>query len=210
MEQEIAQGRETVQSREGASVRELRRSRNDVITGMFFSNTVMYFIILTSAATLHAHGNTTISTARAAAEALRPFAGDGAYWLFSLGLIGAGMLGVPVLAGSCAYAFAEAADWHGSLETHPPRAIGFYSVIALAMAIGLGLDFAGFDAVRMLFWSAVVNGVLAPPLVILVVLLTSNAEVMGVHRNGPVLCWLGWTCAAFMIIATLIMFVTAW
>ncbi len=210
VEQEIAQGRETVQAREGASARELRSSRNDVITGMFFSNLVMYFIILTSAATLHAHGKTTISTARAAAEALRPFAGDGAYWLFSLGLIGAGMLGVPVLAGSCAYAIAEAADWHGSLETHPPRAIGFYSVIALAMAIGLGLDFAGFDAVRMLFWSAVVNGVLAPPLVILVVLLTSNSEVMGVHRNGPVLRWLGWSCAAVMIIATVVMFVTAY
>ncbi len=169
----------------------------------------MYFIILTSAATLHAHGKTTISTAREAAEALRPLAGAGAYWLFSLGLIGAGMLGVPVLAGSCAYAIAEAADWVGSLDVHPPLAHGFYAVIAVAMALGLGLDYAGLNAVRMLFWSAVLNGALAPPLLVLVVLLTSRADVMGEHRNGAVLRWLGWTCAGVMLISTVIMFVTA-
>ena len=209
VEEEIASGKSTVEQRQGASHRELRRSRNDVITGMFFSNLVMYFIILTSAATLHAHGKTTISTARDAAEALRPLAGDGAYWLFSLGLIGAGMLGVPVLVGSCAYAIAEAADWVGSLEVHPPLAHGFYAVIAVAMALGLGLNYAGLNAVRMLFWSAVLNGALAPPLLVLVVLLTSRADVMGEQRNGPVLRWLGWTCAGVMLIATVIMFVTA-
>jgi Mn2+/Fe2+ NRAMP family transporter len=162
---------------------------------MFFSNLVMYFIILTSAATLHAHGKTTIGTARDAAEALRPLAGIGAYWLFSLGLLGAGMLGVPVLAGSCAYAIAEASDWVGSLEVHPPVAHGFYGVIAVAMALGLGLDYAGLNAVKMLFWAAV--------------LLTSRADVMGEHRNGPLLRWLGWTCAVVMLIATVIMLVTA-
>jgi Mn2+/Fe2+ NRAMP family transporter len=209
VEQEISLGRSTVEKREGASKREIRSSRNDVLIGMFFSNLVMYFIILTSAATLHAHGKSTISTARDAAEALRPLAGDGAYWLFSLGLIGAGMLGVPVLAGSCAYAIAEAADWVGSLEVHPPLAHGFYAVIAVAMAIGLGLDFAGLNAVKMLFWAAVLNGALAPPLLILVVLLTSRADVMGEHRNGTLLRWLGWTCAGVMLIATVIMFVTA-
>jgi NRAMP (natural resistance-associated macrophage protein)-like metal ion transporter len=209
VEEEIAMGRTTVKERKGASSREIRNSRNDVLAGMFFSNLVMYFIILTSAATLHAHGKTTISTARDAAEALRPLAGDGAYWLFSLGLIGAGMLGVPVLAGSCAYAIAEAAKWVGSLEVHPPLAHGFYAVIAVAMGLGLGLDYAGLDAVKMLFWSAVLNGALAPPLLILVVLLTSRADVMGKHRNGPLLRWLGWTCALVMLIATIIMFVTA-
>jgi Mn2+/Fe2+ NRAMP family transporter len=198
-----------VEARQGATPREIRRSRNDVLTGMFFSNLVMYFIILTSAATLHAHGKTSIATARDAAEALRPLAGDGAYWLFSLGLIGAGMLGIPVLAGSCAYAIAEAADWVGSLEVHPPVAHGFYAVIAVAMAMGLGLDYAGMNPVKMLFWSAVLNGALAPPLVVLVVLLTSRADVMGEHRNGPVLRWLGWTCAAVMFVATVIMLVTA-
>jgi NRAMP (natural resistance-associated macrophage protein)-like metal ion transporter len=210
VEEDIALGKATVEQREGATQRELRRSRNDVLTGMFFSNLVMYFIILTAAATLHAHGNTAISTARDAAEALRPLAGNGAYWLFSVGLIGAGMLGVPVLAGSCAYAIAEAADWVGSLEVHPPLAHGFYSVIAIAMALGLGLDYAGLNAVKMLFWSAVLNGALAPPLLILVVLLTSRADVMGEHRNGALLRWLGWTCAVVMLIATVIMFVTAY
>ena len=210
VEQDISLGRATVQQREGATNREIRVSRTDVLTGMFFSNLVMYFIILTSAATLHAHGKTTISTARDAAEALRPLAGDGAYWLFSLGLIGAGMLGVPVLAGSCAYAIAEAADWVGSLDVHPPLAHGFYSVIAIAMALGLGLDYAGLNAVKMLFWSAVVNGALAPPLLILVVLLTSRADVMGERRNGPLLRWLGWTSAGVMLLATIIMLVTAY
>jgi NRAMP (natural resistance-associated macrophage protein)-like metal ion transporter len=208
VEQDISLGRTTVEQREGATNREIRVSRTDVLTGMFFSNLVMYFIILTSAATLHAHGKTTISTAREAAEALRPLAGDGAYWLFSLGLIGAGMLGVPVLAGSCAYAIAEAADWVGSLEVHPPVAHGFYSVIAVAMALGLGLDYAGLNAVKMLFWSAVLNGALAPPLLILVVLLTSRADIMGERRNGPLLRWLGWACAGVMLMATIIMFVT--
>jgi NRAMP (natural resistance-associated macrophage protein)-like metal ion transporter len=209
VEEEIAKGRSTVKERKGASKREIRSSRNDVLTGMFFSNLVMYFIILTSAATLHAHGKTSISTARDAAEALRPLAGDGAYWLFSLGLIGAGMLGVPVLAGSCAYAIAEAADWVGSLEVHPPLAHGFYAVVAVAMALGLGLDYAGLDAVKMLFWAAVLNGALAPPLLILVVLLTSRADVMGEHRNGILLRSLGWMCAGVMLIATVIMIVTA-
>jgi NRAMP (natural resistance-associated macrophage protein)-like metal ion transporter len=209
VEEEIAEGKETVEEREGANKRELQRSRNDVLTGMFFSNLVMYFIILTSAATLHAHGKTTIATAKDAAEALRPLAGDGAYWLFSLGLIGAGMLGVPVLAGSCAYAIAEAAGWRGSLEIHPPRAQEFYAVIAVAMAIGLGLDYAGLNAVKMLFWSAVLNGALAPPLLVLVVLLTSRADVMGEHRNGPLLRWLGWICAGVMLLATIVMFATA-
>ena len=210
VEEEIALDKLAVHQREGTSHRALRRLRNDVLTGMFFSNLVMYFIILTAAATLHAHGKTTISTARDAAEALRPLAGNGAYWLFSVGLIGAGMLGVPVLAGSCAYAIAEAADWVGSLEVHPPLAHGFYSVIAIAMALGLGLDYAGLNAVKMLFWSAVLNGALAPPLLVLVVLLTSRADVMGEHRNGILLRWLGWTCAGVMLMATVIMFVTAY
>lgn len=208
VEEEIAIGRASVEQREGATRRELRKSRKDVITGMFFSNLVMYFIILTTAATLHAHGHTTINTAKEAAEALRPLAGDSAYWLFSLGLIGAGMLGVPVLAGSCAYAVAEAAGWTGSLEHRPSLSQQFYAVIAVAMGVGLALDFAGFDAVKMLFWSAVVNGVLAPPLVVLVLLLTRNKDVMGEHTNSRLVSGLGWMCAAVMTIAAVLMFAT--
>ena len=119
------------------------------------------------------------------------------------------MLSVPILAGSCAYAIAEAAAWRGSLDDRPKDARGFYGVVAVAMGIGLLLDFAGFDAVAMLFWSAVVNGVLAPPLIVLVVLLTSDAAVMGERRNPPWLRALGWTSAAVMTVAALAMLVTA-
>src|SRR5450759_5207633 len=128
------------EQRKGATDEELRKQRTDVMTGMFFSNFIMYFIILTTAATLHANGQTQISTAREAAEALRPLAGPAAYWLFTLGLIGTGMLGVPVLAGSCAYTIAEAFAWRGSLADKPNSARRFYTVVALAMLVGLLLD----------------------------------------------------------------------
>jgi Mn2+/Fe2+ NRAMP family transporter len=190
VEEERAGGRRTVAQRMGATDKELRRARNDVVFGMFFSNVVMYFIILTAAATLHAHGQTEIATARQAAEALRPLAGNGAYWLFTLGLIGTGMLGVPVLAGSSAYAIAEGMAWAASLDRRPRVAPKFYAVLATAMALGLALDFAGLDAVKMLFWSAVANGVLAPPLIVLLVLLTCDRRVMGDHVNPPLLRWL--------------------
>src|SRR5207302_7381348 len=126
-------------------------------TGMFASNAIMYFIILSTAATLHAHGQTSITTAQQAAEALRPLAGPAASWLFTFGLIGTGMLAVPVLAGSCAYAIAEALAWRGSLEKRPRGARRFYAVLAAAMAGGLLIDLAGIDAFKMMFWSAVIN-----------------------------------------------------
>jgi Mn2+/Fe2+ NRAMP family transporter len=129
VEEDREKGRASVAARAGATDAELRKSRTDVVTGMFFSNLIMYFIILTTAATLHAHGRTTIATAKDAAEALRPLAGAGAYWLFSLGLIGAGMIGVPVLAGSSAYAIAEAAKWQESLAKRLNGAREFYAVI---------------------------------------------------------------------------------
>jgi NRAMP (natural resistance-associated macrophage protein)-like metal ion transporter len=209
VEEERARGRLTVEEREGATDEELRRSRTDVVTGMFFSNSVMYFIILTTAATLHAHGQTSITTAQQAAQALRPLAGDWAYWLFTLGLIGTGMLGVPILAGSSAYAIAEAAAWRGSLEHKPQEARRFYAVVAVSVVVGLLFDYGGFDAVAMLFWSAVLNGVLAPPLIIMIVLLTSDATVMGERTNSRVLRWLGWTTAAVMSVAAVAMFATA-
>ena len=178
VEEERAMGRNLAQ-RKGATDAELRALRVDVITGMFASNFIMYFIILTTAATLHAHGIVKIDTAKQAAEALRPLAGNAAYLLFTLGLIGTGMLGVPVLAGSCAYAISEAAAWRGSLEKKPRGARKFYAVLGVAMALGLAIDYTGLDAVKMLFWSAVTNGVLAPPLILLILLLTSDRKVMG-------------------------------
>jgi NRAMP (natural resistance-associated macrophage protein)-like metal ion transporter len=206
VEEERAEGRNTLAKRRGATDAELRRARADVLAGMFFSNFVMYFIILTTAATLHAHGITRISTASQAAEALKPFAGNGAYWLFTLGLIGTGMLGVPVLAGSSAYAIAEAMSWGGSLDRKPKLAPKFYGVLAVAMALGVVLDRVGLDAVKMLFWSAVANGVLAPPLIVLVVLLTADRTVMGGRVNPPWLQWVGWLAAAVMTAAAIAMF----
>lgn len=208
VELERAQGRATVKQREGATIKELRVARTDVFTGMFFSNLVMYFIILTTAATLHAHGQTHIETAKQAAEALRPLAGSGAYLLFTLGLIGTGILAVPVLAGSAAYAVAEAASWRGTLEDRPRLSPKFYALIAVAMLLGLGLDYVGFNAVKMLFYSAVLNGVLAPPLIVLVVLLTSKSKIMGIRVSSRPLRYFGWATAAIMTAAAIGMFAT--
>ena len=209
VEEDRKHGKITVAQRRGSTNLELSVARDDVFTGMFFSNLVMFFIILTTAATLHVHGVRNIETAKQASEALRPLAGDGAYLLFTLGLVGTGILAVPVLAGSCAYAIAEAASWRGdSLSKKPRRASQFYMVIAGAMVVGLALDFAGLNAVKMLFWSAVVNGVLAPPLVVLVVLLTSDRKVMGERANSRGAKVLGWICAAVMSAAALALLVT--
>jgi len=208
VEEEREMGRTTVRERKGATTEELRRSRRDVITGMFFSNLVMYFIILTTAATLHARGETNIATAQQAAEALRPLAGNAAYLLFTVGLIGTGMLGIPVLAGAAAYAVAEAAAWRGTLDDRPPLAKKFYAVIAAAMLFGLALDYLGIDAVKMLFWSAVLNGVLAAPLIVIVVLLTSSKKIMGTRVNSRLLKTLGWATAAVMAAAAIAMFIT--
>jgi NRAMP (natural resistance-associated macrophage protein)-like metal ion transporter len=200
VEEERARGRSLAQ-RKGATEEELRGLRRDVLTGMFASNFIMYFIILTTAATLHAHGVLRIETAKQAAEALRPLAGKAAYLLFTFGLIGTGMLGVPVLAGSSAYAISEAAAWRGSLDIKPRGAKKFYGVLATAMTMGLAIDYAGFDAVKMLFWSAVVNGLLAPPLILLVLLITSDRSVMGDRINSPLERTLGWITFALMTAA---------
>jgi NRAMP (natural resistance-associated macrophage protein)-like metal ion transporter len=206
VELDTQHGALTVAARRGATDAELKISRRDVVTGMLFSNLIMYFIVLTTAATLHAHGKTEISTARDAAEALRPLAGNGAYLLFSLGLIGAGMLGVPVLAGSSAYAVAEAASWRASLAARPNAAPQFYGIVMAGLLLGMGMDYAGINAVAMLFWSAVLNGVLAPPLIVIVLLLTSNPKVMGTRVNPLWLKTLGWITVAVMTAASMAMF----
>jgi Mn2+/Fe2+ NRAMP family transporter len=202
VEEQKALGR--TDRKRGATPQEQRATRTDVVTGMFASNAVMYFIILTTAATLHESSHTGVTTAREAAEALRPLAGNGAYWLFTLGLIGTGMLAVPVLAGSCAYAIAEGASWrHASLAERPGSGRRFYFVLAMAMLIGLALTFLHVSAVKMLFVSAIINGVLAPPLVAIVVLLTSDRAVMGKGANTPLLRGLGWATFALMSVAAL-------
>jgi NRAMP (natural resistance-associated macrophage protein)-like metal ion transporter len=208
VEEEKAPGKSPAQIKRSVT-KDLRNVRADTITGMFFSNLIMYFIILTTAATLHAHGQTNIATAREAAEALRPLAGNGAYLLFTLGLIGTGMLGVPVLVGSCAYAVSEAAGWQGSMSDLPKSARAFYGSMATAMVLGLALNYFGFNAVKMLFWSAVINGLLAPPLILLVILLTSNQKVMGKHVNPPLLRYLGWIAFVVMLAAAAALLITS-
>jgi NRAMP (natural resistance-associated macrophage protein)-like metal ion transporter len=205
VEEDRAQGKKTVASRRGATAKELRTARTDVVTGMAYSNLVMYFIILTAGATLYVSGHRDIGSAREAAEALRPLAGNAAYLLFAVGLLGIGMLGIPVLAGSAAYAVAEAMHWRGSLEDRPPLSKKFYFVLAAAVLIGLAFNYARVSAVHMLFWSAVLNGALAAPLIVIVTLLTSDKTIMGEDASSPLLRWLGWATAIIMGAATVAM-----
>jgi NRAMP (natural resistance-associated macrophage protein)-like metal ion transporter len=178
--------------------RELRSARTDVSAGMVVSNIVMYFIILTAGATLHAHGHTQVQTAAEAAKALQPLAGKLAALLFTLGIVGTGLLGVPVLAGSAAYAVAEAAAWRRGMDAQPHQARNFYLVIAASMLIGVALSFSPIDPIRLLLWSAVINGILAPPLIIIVLVICNNPKVMGSFRNGPTLNVFGSIAAAIM------------
>jgi NRAMP (natural resistance-associated macrophage protein)-like metal ion transporter len=178
--------------------RELRSARTDVLAGMVVSNVVMYFIILTAGATLHAHGHTNVQTAAEAAKALEPVAGRAAALLFTLGLVGTGLLGVPVLAGSAAYAVAEAAAWRRGMDAQPHQARNFYMVIAASMLIGVALTFSPIDPISLLLWSAVVNGILAPPLIIILLIISNNPKVMGSFRNGWSLNALGGIAAVLM------------
>ena len=184
VEVDRAAGKVTTLARMGATDGELRAARTDVLTGMFFSNFIMYFIILTTGATLHASGQREIATAVQAAAALRPLAGHSASLLFALGLIGTGLLGVPVLAGSVAYAVAEAGGWRMGMNEKPNHAKRFYTVLGVAMLGGMAMDFANLDAIKMLFWSAVLNGILAPPLIVIILFVCNNPLVMQERVNG--------------------------
>lgn len=164
---------------------DLKRMRLDTAIGMAFSQVSAVAIVLTTAATLHAHGITDIQTAPQAAEALRPLAGDLAYLLFALGIIGTGLLGVPVLAGSSAYAVSEAAGWKGGLGEKPKSAPLFYAVIAGSTLAGLVINFTGINPITALYFAAVVNGVTAPPLMVIILLISRNRTIMGHHRSGP-------------------------
>jgi Mn2+/Fe2+ NRAMP family transporter len=189
----------------------LRRIKVDTIVGMTFSNLIAFFIILSTAATLHAAGVTDIQTSAQAAEALRPLAGELTFFLFSLGIIGTGMLAVPVLAGSAGYAVAEVADWPGSLSSRLDKGEGrsFYGVIAAATVGGVILCFTPMDPVKELFWSAVLNGVIAVPIMVVMMLLASRAQTMGVNVIGPRLRWLGWIATVVMAVTVIALFTTS-
>ena len=186
---------------------ELKRIGWDTYAGMAYSNGIAFFIILSTAVTLHAAGVTNIQTAAQAASALRPVAGELAFALFALGIVATGLLAVPTLAGSAAYALSEARGWRAGLEKKLGDAPGFYAVIGLAIAAGVALDFSPIDPIKALFWSAVVNGVIAVPLMVVIMLLAMRKKVMGQFTATPIQRLLGWMATAVMAAASIAMFV---
>ncbi len=185
VEEEKAEGRTTKSARRGATGEEIRDAHFDVNVGMLLSNLVMFFIITTTALTLFAHGKTNIQTAQDAAQALRPLAGNFAYLLFMLGMVGTGLLAIPALAGSSAYVAAEMLTFpRVGLDEHPNRAPRFYAVLTAGVFIGLFMPFLHVDPIRALYWSAVLNGLVSVPLIFLVIRIANNAKVMGKWRNS--------------------------
>lgn len=178
----------------------LRRMRTDVWSGMFFSNAIMFFIIAACAGVLHQNGITNITSAAQAAEALRPFAGDFAYTLFAIGIIGVGMLAVPVLAGSSAYALSEAFGWKTGLYRKAKEAGAFYGVIFISMVLGIVLNLFGIDAIHMLIYSAIGNGLIAPVVLVCIVLIASDKAYMREHRNKKYITMVGWATVGIMVL----------
>jgi NRAMP (natural resistance-associated macrophage protein)-like metal ion transporter len=207
VEEEKAIGRNTLAERKGATGSELHLRRMDVGVGTFFSNVVMFFIILTTAITLNRHGITHIETSRQAAEALRPLAGKFAATLFTVGIVGVGFLAIPTLAGSAAYAFAETLGWRQGLDKNMKQASAFYTLILLSTAVGVGLDFARINPVKALYWTAVINGLLAPLLLVAILIVASDTSIM----QGQPSSRLGWVVVAIttaaMFVAGVAMFV---
>ena len=206
---ESALGEEALKKAPRQAPEQLQRIKIDTYVGMAFSNLIAYFIILTTAVTLHAHGKTDIDTAAQAAEALRPIAGAFASLLFSLGVIGTGLLALPVLGGSAAYAVGEALRWPVGLERKAKEAKAFYAVLAMATLVGLALNFTKVDAIKALVWAAIINGVTAAPVMCLMMLLASRRNVMGKVTLPAYLKILGWMAAAIMALAAAGMLLTS-
>jgi len=208
VDEEISKGRTTLRQRKGATNKELTFAAWDVNIGMLLSNLVMYCIILATAATLFRAGKHDVQSATDAAVALRPIAGNAASILLAVGLIGSGFLAVPVLTGSAAYALAEALDWRHGLDKKPTGAKQFYVIIALATLAGILINFIGINPIAALFWTAVINGVLAPPLLVLLMLVANNPKVMGERVNGRLLNFGGWITTLVMFAAAVALFLT--
>lgn len=199
-QQKEVQNRQTLSQLQGTNKKEITAMRKDVATGMIFSNLVMFFIITVAGTVLFSQG-LTITTAADAAEALRPLAGTGAFALFAIGIIGTGMLAIPVLAGSASYAFSEAFGLKEGLDKKLKQAYGFYGVIILSVLIGLIINFLGIDPIKALIFSAVLNGLIAPILLVLIMLVGGNKSIMGKWKNGPVSTVLGWLLVVIMTLA---------
>jgi Mn2+/Fe2+ NRAMP family transporter len=200
-------GQKPIRKAPRSAARQFRRMRLDTLVGMAFSNLIAISIIMATAATLHRQGVIEIGSAAQAAEALRPVAGAFAFGLFAVGIIGTGFLAVPVLAGSTAFAVAEVFGWKEGLERQPRQAAGFYSVIVIATVMGLLIDWSPIDPMRALFWSAVLNGLAAVPLMIAMMVVVSRHKVMGRFTATRPLLLLGWSATAIMALACVAMLV---
>lgn len=201
VEEEIAVGQTTIKSRMGTDAATVKKMRIDVWFGMFLSNAVMFFIIAAAGSVLFANGITNITSAAQAAEALRPFAGEASYFLFALGIIGTGLLAIPVLAGSSSYAISEAFGRRQGLNNKLKDAYTFYGVIIISMFIGLAINFLGINPIKALIYSAVANGIVAPVVLALILLLAGNKKIMGEWVNGRVVRVVGWFVVAMMTLA---------
>jgi Mn2+/Fe2+ NRAMP family transporter len=202
VEEEIAMGRTRLSERRGATEDEIKQSRRDVFFGMLFSNLVMYFIMLSTGASLFAAGKHNINSAAEAAESLRPLAGGAASLLFAVGVSAVGFLAVPVMTAGAAYDFAQTLGWKHSLHAKPGEAKGFYGVMAAITAIAIGLNFLGFNPMRALVIAGVVQGFSAPPLLVLIMLITNDPAAMGKRVNGIGMKVLGWATCAITFCAT--------
>jgi len=199
VEEQILQGKTTLHDRRTATdPKDIKSMRIDVWSGMLLSNLVMFFIIAACGALLHSHSITNIQTTAQAAEALRPFAGNATYFLFSLGIIGTGMLAIPVLAGASSYAIAESFRWREGLYRDLKQAYAFYGIIIISMLIGLSLNFIGVDPIKALIYAAVANGLVAPIILLFIVLLSSNKKIMGRWTNKPATTFIGWVVIVAM------------
>ena len=205
-EQRINADKKPLKKQQTHADSEFRRIRVDTIAGMAFSTLIALAIIITAAATLHANGKTGIETSAQAAEALKPVAGAFAEIIFALGIIGTGLLAVPVLAGSAAYAIGEGRKWPVGLARKPKEAVSFYAVLALSAGIGIALNFTPISPIAALYWSAVVNGVLAVPVMVLLMVMVRRSDVMGQFLVGGTLYWLGWLSTGAMAVCVVAMF----
>ena len=207
-EQQAAPGEKPLKRAPEQAAAQLQPMRADTYLGMAFSNLIAFFIILDTAAVLHTHGITNIQTSAQAAEALRPLAGEMAFLLFSIGIIGTGLIAVPVLAGSAAYALGEALKWPIGLERKLHRAKGFYGIVFGATLIGVALDFGSINPIKALFWSAVINGVAAVPIMVVMMLMTTNKKVVGGLRLPALQKIVGWIATLVMLIVAISMIAT--
>jgi len=198
IEEEIAAGETTLKARTGSKPPEIKKMRIDVWSGMFLSNLVMFFIIAACASVLFVHGITNISTAAQAAEALRPFAGNATFWLFAAGIVGVGLLAIPVMAGASAYAISESMGKRQGLNSKLKQASAFYGVIIISMLLGLAMNFLGINPIKALIYSAVLNGIVAPIILVLILLIARNKHVMGEWKNGKTSAGFGWFLALVM------------